>query len=520
MAWEVIQRWVRRQGRDVSVSEIAQAMKLAHADALRRVRLSMARTVSADSDRAQLLAAWDAVTWARMEALEALPPGAAAEAAQDLETVRQAADATSIDALLDAPFALLFVAATAVLSPWLAVVEIVGMGLVLAAGEKSRRHLAAAAREHREARMESRSLVAASNLGLDTVRAFRGRSFVSRLWQRQSGRVAAARRRMAAVTGISQSASAMASVFVRVGIYAVGAVEVTSGRLTFAALIGASILGSYAVQKVALLTRVRSKIEEANEAAGRLAAVLDIEQERRGGPAPECDGSLKAEGLAFAFPGAEPLFEGLDLEVPPGGALVVTGGNGSGKTTLARLLLGLLAPTGGRILAAGTDLAEWDLEAWRANVLYMPQEPQLFSGTLRENLTMPSPDLSESDLNAIIRTCGLSRFLDTSEKGLETVVRNGGRDLSLGIRRRLALARALAGRGRLAVLDEPTEGLDAEGRRAVYAVMNDLRRGGRTIVAFSHDPAIVKAADIVLDLGPARPRPRVIRTPAAGEVPA
>ncbi len=164
---------------------------------------------------------------------------------------------------------------------------------------------------------------------------------------------------------------------------------------------------------------------------------------------------------------------------------------------------------------------------WRRQIVYVPQEPAFLDGTLRENLVLANPDLDSAALDRLVAACGLERFLASTEEGLDTVVRGGGRTLPLGVRRRLALARALATGGRLVVMDEPLEGLDEDGARTVGGILQELVRAGRTLLVFSHDPNIIKGAHYQVDLG-AKPipavaaatRPKPVSGPGPGTGPA
>lgn len=155
----------------------------------------------------------------------------------------------------------------------------------------------------------------------------------------------------------------------------------------------------------------------------------------------------------------------------------------------------------------GIDLAQLAPAWWRQQVVYLPQEPRFMNATLRENLQAFNESLDAGSMHALLTRVGLDKYVDENQMGMDLMLVNGGSNLSLGIRRRLALARALSHNGKLVVLDEPTEGLDAEGARHVYQVMNELASAGHTIIACSHDAQIIRGAHHVLDLDQ-KPVPR------------
>jgi ATP-binding cassette subfamily C protein LapB len=279
-----------------------------------------------------------------------------------------------------------------------------------------------------------------------------------------------------------------------------GALLVVAGRLDVGALIGANIL---AARALAPLSRLIPLAEAARGAAHTLT-----EARRFAGSVveptgtkilPGWGGRIAVHELACLPPaGTAPLFSALSFSLESGGVLVVTGRNGSGKSSLLRLLAGLLPPTSGQVLVDGVDLAQLVPDWWRRQVSYLPQEPVFLDGPIRQSLLDARPDASPERIDACLTQAGLRALIDRHPLGLDQPLGDGGRTLAPGLRRRLALARALLVDGPLVLLDEPSEGLDREGAELVYAQLIALARRGKTLVVVTHDPVILRGARLVL----------------------
>ena len=226
--------------------------------------------------------------------------------------------------------------------------------------------------------------------------------------------------------------------------------------------------------------------------------------ETAGGPEggkvlPGWGGRLTLAGLGLGFPGAPaPLFSAVTLDLEPGGVLVITGRNGTGKSSLLRLAAGLIEPSRGQMLVDGVEFRQVSRDWWRSQVSYVPQEPVFLDATVRENLRAVRPDVGDEVLLACLGTAGLRPFIDRHPAGLDQPLVGGGWNLAPGLRRRLAMARAILVDGPLFLLDEPSEGLDREGAEAVYTLLIDLARRGKTLVVVSHDPVILRGARLLL----------------------
>ncbi len=362
------------------------------------------------------------------------------------------------------------------LSPTLAVITLLAVGSTVLAGKMNMNASRKSDSTFREEVVRHRGGVNSAIHGAETVRAFHGGGFLRSMWEEQVERVMVLKQRIVHQKSWSLAVVQGLSSLLKVAIYAVGAKQVVMGELTVGALIGASILSAKALQISTSFMQTVLLMAKADDTMHMINEFISLPRESSGGTAMrQFSGRLEFKDVAIAFPGATgPLFESLSYTIEPGTVVGIVGANGAGKTTLSKLVVGLLEPGRGQIFADGVDLRQLAPEWWRRQVMYLPQEPTFLNGTYKENIVMLNPDIEDAALNEIVRMADLRRFLDSTSTGMDTPLNDGGRSLPLGIRKRLALARALVGQGRLAVFDEPTEGLDVEGCEAVFQIMNVL----------------------------------------------
>jgi ATP-binding cassette subfamily C exporter for protease/lipase len=213
---------------------------------------------------------------------------------------------------------------------------------------------------------------------------------------------------------------------------------------------------------------------------------------------PKGDVVLK-EVVASAPGRKEPILKGISALMPTGTVTVVLGASGSGKSTLARVLLGIWPHEKGDVLLDGEPILKWDRMGLGPHIGYLPQDIELFDGTIAENIARAGQVVSEKVI-AAAEASGLHQMILRFPKGYDTPMGEAGSLLSGGQRQRIGLARALYGEPALVVLDEPNANLDDEGEAALVRAVQVMKSKGKTVVLISHRPGIVGVADRLLIL--------------------
>lgn len=280
----------------------------------------------------------------------------------------------------------------------------------------------------------------------------------------------------------------------------VGGHRVIDGALTIGQLMFFYTLLGYLLEPLGRLASISFQVQDALVAVDRLYQVLDLAPEQSEAHAKQAFGgvaeAIELHGVSFQYGCRTKVLDGLDLVVPAGRTVAVVGESGSGKSTLLKLLMGFHAPTAGRVLVDGTDLRDFDLGTWRGRVGLVSQDAFVFTGTIRENITVGRPDAPPADVVAAARAAGLEEFIASLPDRYETVVGERGANLSGGQRQRLAIARALLRRPDVLIFDEATSHLDTATERAIQ---ENLRTAlaGRTVILVAHRLSTVRTADLI-----------------------
>ena len=214
-------------------------------------------------------------------------------------------------------------------------------------------------------------------------------------------------------------------------------------------------------------------------------------------------GQISVRGLVAKAPGREePILKGIDLDFRAGEVVAIAGPSGAGKSTLARCLLGIWPDVEGQVLFDGTPIQDWSREALGPHLGYLPQDIELFDGTIAENIARFEAEQENLVIEAAKRT-GIHDMVLRMARGYDTPMGEAGSMMSGGQRQRLGLARAILGDPLVVVLDEPNANLDDVGEAALVRTVADLKARGRTVFMIVHQPHLLKVADrlLVLDNG-------------------
>ena len=278
-----------------------------------------------------------------------------------------------------------------------------------------------------------------------------------------------------------------------------GALLAINGEITVGAMIAANVLMSRASQPIEMLVISWKSFLSARSAFERLGSLLDAHPEAAAGQRTSSPtGHVRVEGLVASVTGRqEPIIHKLDKEFAAGQFTAIIGPSGSGKSTLAQALIGIWPATQGRVLLDDHPLQDWDRARLGQAIGYLPQDIQLFEGTVAENIARLGPVDSSRVIDAATRA-GLNDMILRLPKGYDTPIGEAGCVLSGGQRQRFGLARAIYGNPQLIILDEPNANLDDLGENALLNCLNVLKNEGRTLFVITHRLNVLELADRVL----------------------
>jgi ATP-binding cassette, subfamily C, bacterial exporter for protease/lipase len=430
-------------------------------------------------------------------------PGGTAQPMGDFRVLREFLHSPVVLALMESPVSLVFMVLIFAVSPvlgWVAVVGAVVQVFVGWLNEKATQpplvaatRSAAGAQQYADGALRNAQVIEAMGMQRDIHRRWidKQREFLD-LQAFASDRAGS----FQAITKFLQVT--MGSLLLGLGAWLLLQNELRGGS---GMMIVASILGGRMLAPLVQIVTQWRNVVAVRDSWGRLNQLLStVPAPPKAMPLPQPKGFLQAEGVTAAAPGSPvPILKGVAFALKPGEVLAVVGPSASGKTTLARTLVGLWPSAGGKVRLDGADVYAWDKAELGPSIGYLPQDVELFDGTIAENIARFG-DLEPAKVHAAAQAVGLHEFILALPQGYDSPVGREGAMLSGGQRQRVGLARAICGDPVFVVLDEPNSSLDEAGDQALAAAVLDLKARGTTFVVMTHRTSILPVVDKMLVL--------------------
>jgi ATP-binding cassette subfamily C protein len=443
---------------------------------------------------------------------QSLAGGKPTQALRDFDTIRTTIGSPAAAALFDVPWLPVFVIVGFLLNVWIGVMAVVAAVVMLFIAWTNQRLTRPMIEEATATLAASHAWTQSAAQQGETVRALgMSRPIVELGLLKRSTAITKLARAQFAGTRFT-AGGRFFRMFVQSAALGLGALLAIEGKISMGTIIAASIIVGRALQPVDAVIGGWSALMAARSALKRLSEALAdepvVQPKRTRLPDPK--GHLSLNQVGLRSPDGRPILFGVTLDVNPGEVLALIGPSGSGKTSLARVLVGASEPTVGEVRIDGAKLTDWDQDELGHHIGYMPQQPSLLEGTVRQNISRFAEGADREAIDAQViaaaKLAGVHELILHLPNSYETVLGPLGVGLSAGQAQRIALARTLYGSPSLIVMDEPNSWLDNQGDAALADAVRTMRAKGSAIVIAAHRKSILDYADRILVLEAGRPR--------------
>jgi PrtD family type I secretion system ABC transporter len=423
------------------------------------------------------------------------------EALRDLTALRAYLGGAGIMALFDAPWLPIFLAFIFLLHPLLGLLALGGAAILIAlalannalTAQKLKQANIASTKGYQNAEATFRNAEVVDGMGMAPA--------LLRRWNALNADVLQLQEQASDTAGLINACTKSLRMFLQIAVLGLGAWLVLRQELSGGSMVAASIIMARALAPVEQTIASWKQTTSARDAWKRLSAAFQVPPLHPPSISlPRPKGHLTVEDVIYAPAGvSHPVLRGISLALTPGEVLAIIGPSAAGKSTLARLMVGLAPPQHGFIRLDGADVFSWDREDFGRYVGYLPQDVELFSGTVRENIARME-DHNPSDVIEAAMTAGAHDIILRLPNGYDTEIGERGTTLSGGQRQRIGLARAVYRSPTLLVLDEPNSSLDANGEEALNRTIETMKARGSTIVVIAHRQSLMAHIDRIVVL--------------------
>jgi len=434
--------------------------------------------------------------------------GAFARRVSEYELVRDFFASTTVVLVVDVVFLVMFLGLITALAGWLVFVPIFGIALMLLAGLSLQRAMGRAALDAQADASLQHSVLVESIAGAETLKAARAEGQMLGRWRRYSAMSAATSERMRKLTAVAVNLASVSQQTISIGLLIGGFYRFQEGEMTMGAIIAIIMLSGRSLQPIGQLAFLITRGRQATATLDSLQRMMEAKDERQMAMrsiVPEIRaGHIELVNVSFRYPQAgRDALSALSLKINPGERIGVVGRVASGKSTLGRLLCGLYAPTEGEMLVDGLDSRQYHPHQLRDAFRFVAQDAEVFSGSVRDNLMLGAPNVTDNQLiDAVVRS-GADIFLSRDAAGFDLPVGERGSRLSGGQRSLLVLARALVSPSKLLFLDEPTGSMDTQTEMYFIEHLKTALAKDQTLIVSTHRHNMLSIIDrlIVIDAG-------------------
>ena len=411
----------------------------------------------------------------------------AGQALSDLTNLRQFLTGSALFAFFDAPWFPFYLIVIFLFQPSLGFLALAGTIILVILAVANERVSRKPLSEANSMSIEANTLATNNLRNAEVIESMGMLPNLMRRWFKLHSKFLNLQAEASHKAGVVSSVTKFVQMSLQSLVLGLGAILVIEGKMSGGMMIAASILVGRSMQPVQQLIGVWKTVSGTRSAYGRLVTLLGANPAREAGMAlPKPTGTLTVEGVTAAPPGVKnPILRNVSFGIMPGDILGVIGPSGSGKSTLARLLIGVWPAMMGKVRLDGADIYHWNKSELGPHLGYLPQDIELFAGTIAENIARFG-DVDSEQVVLAAKRAGVHDMILHMPEGYDTRLGDGGSGLSGGQKQRLGLARAMYGDPSLLVLDEPNSNLDEAGEAALVTALRDLRERGKTIVLITH----------------------------------
>ncbi len=436
--------------------------------------------------------------------MEARPPsvGAFARHLQEFESIREFFTSATIGSLIDLPFAVLFLLLIWLMAGNIVLVPICGVLILIVYSLLIQGPLRHTIEEGSRLASQKYANLIESLAGLETVKLFGAQSQFQFRWEEAVAHMANWNIKSRRITDGIQNTAGFVQQASNVGMIIFGVYLIAEGELTMGGLIAATMLSGRAIGPMVQLSLLSTRYNQAKSSMTIIEQVMSMPDEQEEGKRyihrPIVHGKIELDKVTFHYPDS-PIasVRDLSLTINAGEKVAIIGRIGSGKTTLERLIMGLYQPTEGHVRIDDTDIQQLHHIDIRRNIGCVPQDSQLFYGSIRDNITLGRPLADDRDVMDAANRAGVTVFTQQDPAGLERQVGEGGMLLSGGQRQAVTIARALLGRPPVLLMDEPTSAMDNRSEMHIKQQLAQLK-SSETLILITHKTSMLDVVDRVI----------------------